>query len=699
MWYETSYRRHLIDMHIPDWDSRFLSQLDPEQYLRLLRTAGVDTAMVYASSCLGICYWPTRAGHMHSGIGGRDILGEVIDGCHDTGLNVVVYFNYWSKWACEQHPEWRIIAADGRGTLEYLWTPGHYGVCCPNSPYRDFVITQLEDLCARYDFEGMWIDMIFWPTICYCRYCQERYAMEVGGELPRVVDWRDPIWVRFQRLREQWLAELAAELTATVRRRKPKASIGHQCASWPLGWRTGLSEAFFREMDYVSGDFYGDALHQSFTCKVLYGLSERQRFEFMTSRCLDLSQHTTTKPRDLLRAHVYSALANNGAFLFIDAIDPLGTMDPRVYKLMGSIFEETHRYEGYLQPGDEFCQDVAIYFNFESEIDLRDNNKDVLEAAPRSPLADSAMNAAKALIDHNIPFGVITKKNLRELPRYQVVVLPDVAMLDDDEVTAFEAFVRDGGGLYASKYTSLLSKNGKSQGDFRLADVLGVHFLGETVESVTYMAPAGDGQSLFLHHTPEYPVAISGTQLRVGVDHGAGILATVTLPYTDPCDPARFSSAISNPPGIATDLPALTLRRYGGGHAIYAAGSLESVTTDTHRAIFAGLIRRLAVRPFAFESDAPKSVELTLFRQPDQQRYILNLLNYQAELPNISVPDIGVRLWLDGKRVSRVIRLPNEQPIPFEVREDCVSFTTPTVETFEMIAIDTLPEKEDRFGH
>ncbi len=115
-WYEASYRRHLIDMHIPDWDERFLSRLDPEQYVKLLRTAQVDTAMVYSSSCLGICYWPTQVGYMHTGIQGRDVLGEIIHGSHEAGLNVIVYFNFWTKWAAEQHPDWRIIAADGRGT-------------------------------------------------------------------------------------------------------------------------------------------------------------------------------------------------------------------------------------------------------------------------------------------------------------------------------------------------------------------------------------------------------------------------------------------------------------------------------------------------------------------------------------------------------------------------------------------------------
>ena len=128
-WFETSYRRNLIDMHIPDWDQRFMSEFDPENYVDMLALANVDTAYIYSSSCLGINYWPSKIGHMHNGLNGRDILGEVINGCHDKGMNVVVYYNFWSKWAYDNHPDWRTISARGEGTAEYLWTVGRYIFC------------------------------------------------------------------------------------------------------------------------------------------------------------------------------------------------------------------------------------------------------------------------------------------------------------------------------------------------------------------------------------------------------------------------------------------------------------------------------------------------------------------------------------------------------------------------------------------
>ena len=46
-WYEKSYRRNRVDMHIDDWHEDFLSRLDPETYVGLLKKARVQSAMVY----------------------------------------------------------------------------------------------------------------------------------------------------------------------------------------------------------------------------------------------------------------------------------------------------------------------------------------------------------------------------------------------------------------------------------------------------------------------------------------------------------------------------------------------------------------------------------------------------------------------------------------------------------------------------
>lgn len=70
---------------------------------------------------------------------------------------------------------------------------GRYGIVCPNNPeYREYVKACLTEMNTMYDFEGMFLDMTFFPEVCYCASCRERYKKETGKELPRKIDWKDP---------------------------------------------------------------------------------------------------------------------------------------------------------------------------------------------------------------------------------------------------------------------------------------------------------------------------------------------------------------------------------------------------------------------------------------------------------------------------------------------------------------------------
>jgi len=681
-WFSSDYRRNLVDMHIEDWDERFLSQFDPERYVEMLRLANITTAMVYANSHVGYCYWTTKTGHMHRGIRGRDILGEIIELCHKEGMNVVIYYSLiFNNWAYEKEPSWRIILADGKASR--VWT-GRYGVCCPNSGYREFALGQIEELCRNYNFEGIFFDMTFWPAVCYCKSCQERFFRETGKELPKIIDWENPDWVRFQRKREEWLSEFAHLTTNKVKSINPNISVEHQFSTCVADWSFGVTSEVSKASDYCGGDFYGGSLQESFICKLYYNLTNNQPFEFMTSRCINLRDHTTTKPKELLEAQVYSALSNGGAFLFIDAIDPIGTLNKKIYETMGEIYNRVRDYEKYI--GGKLYQDVGIYFSFESKFDPKDKGKNVLESSRKQPHLDSALNTAKSLISNHIPFGIITKKNLNELSNYKVIILPNVLMMDDEEVTAFRDYVASGGRLYASYYTSLLDKEGNKRSDFMLSDVFGVSYIGETQE-VTYISPRQGFSEIFCDISRDYPLTLFSSQIKAKPLSKEEAIAYIKLPYTNPSDTTKFASIHSNPPGIDTDYPSIIRRRFGEGEVIWVAGPLEMVEHETHRQLFIRLIKSLVKEGFSLEVDAPKSVEVTMFHQEENNRYVINLLNFQQELPNIPIFNLRLRIKTNGKQFTKVLILPEEVFLPYEIKDNYIEVKIPRLETFLMLGI------------
>ena len=679
-WYKRAYRRNVIDMHIMDWNPEFLSKFDPDVYVQRLVTAKAQSSVLYAHSHVGLCYFPTKIGKTHAAYAGKDHLARTVDGLRKNGIAVVLYMSLiHDTYAYRNHDNWRIRRADGAGAADH----SRYGICCPNAiEYRDYIAGLAQEVCAQYEFEGMRFDMTFWPRVCYCAHCAKRFADEAGGELPKTINWEDPAWVAFQRKREAWLVEFAKHMTGAVKAKKPNATVEHPASTFLANWRLGVTEPLAAQNDFLQGDFYGDALQGSLIRKLLYNLSPNLPYGFETSVMLNLQNHTALKSEALLRAKASASIADGGAFIFIDAIDPAGTINPATYETMGRVFGDTIPYEAHA--GGELVQDVAVYLSTESKFDFAQNGKNVEDySAEGVPHLDALVGACRALRAHHVPYGVITKKDLARLDRHKVLVLPNVLMMDEDEMAAVRAWVKAGGRLYASRDTSLVTKDGKRHDDFLLGDLFGASHTGVTPERVTYIAP-GNAEAL-APYTAASPLMLPAAQRTFTAREGALVLGTLTLPYTNPDDPEQYASIHSNPPGVATDKPSIVANRVEKGSVIYAAEALEY--HEHCGDILVRLLRALYPR-FAVESDAHPCIEFTLFHQPDRGRSVLTAVNFQKELPNVPVENVTVAVDLGQYRAKRVLQLPKSNEVPSELAGTRIRFTLPTIDTLCMVALE-----------
>lgn len=297
---------------------------------------------------------------------------------------------------------------------------------------------------------------------------------------------------------------------------------------------------------------------------------------------------------------------------------------------------------------------------------------------------EAAVGAYRCLVQAHIPCGVITRANLGNLSRHRLVVLPNVLMMDEAEAEAFRHFVREGGKLYASARTSLVTTTGRRLAEFLLADVFRASLVGETKERFTYIEPVSAHERLLEGYTVSHPLGIPGPQLLIQVPKGAEVLGRLVLPYTDPADPHHFASIHNNPPGVRTEHPAIVLSEFGSGHCIYVTADIERL--DSHGSIFLALVRLLS-DTFTFEADAPRCVEVTLFHQPNRRPYVMALVNFQKDLPNIPVRETRVRVRLP-EALARVVSLPDARPVRFHYSNGIAEFTVHNLETIRMYALE-----------
>lgn len=686
-WYANSYRRNLVDMHIDDWNDTFLAKFDATRYVTLLKQANVQTAMIYANSSVGLCYWPTKTGRMHRNLNGRDILGEILSLCRSEEITTVVYYSaIFNNWAYDEYPAWRTVDLDGGHSRDPGKRPlltNRYGLCCPNSdPHKEFIKAQLTELVEGYEFAGMYLDMSFWPVVCYCTNCRQRYATEIGGDIPEQVDWDDPSWTGFQAKRIDWMTEYSFDLSNHVKGLRDSLSVQHNYALSLYSWLLAIDHTSADAHDYLGGDRFDGYIDQSFVCKLYYNLTRNFPNEYHTSRCYpDLFEHTTLKSEDMLRSHAYLALAHNTAFLFIDGIDPDGSLNPAVYQRMGRVFGESQRFEPYL--GGSLVEDVAIYFSFNSKVDLGKSGSraslyvgDIIEDP--IPHIESAMATTAALKEGHVPFGVITKKLIASLSRYGTVVLPSVDRFDDEEIAAFSDYARNGGHLYLSG----------ARAAQHFGTVLGVKYLGMSKETLTYFSPTATGARILGAVDEGAAISVHAPQAIVEDLEGASVLATMLLPYTVPADGTRFAAIHSDPPGIPTRHPAIICKQVGTGSIIWCSFGLERIENEPHRSIFLDLLQWRHPEPFSFRSDAPPDVEIVLLEQPGNNRSLLHLINLQERRSVLPVHDFSVAVNLRHRQVGRVLRLPDAAPMDYQIDDQWVTTRIDELTIYQMITIE-----------
>ena len=697
-WSQKCFRRILVDMHIPDWDERFLSKLDADTYVKTVAKGNSGGIMLYCNSHVGPTLYPSNLGPVHKAIGNGDFVADTLAAARRKKLFVVAYYSaVFNNAAFLEHPDWRIIPPQG----EAPYQKSRYGTCCPNSPYRDFAVAQTEEFCSRYEFDGVFFDMLFWPYTCYCPHCTARFLKEVGQPIPTVIDWNNPLWMAYQRARERWMSELAGLLTSAARRTRPTMTVTHQLSPVLHGWRTAMPYSLTEHCDYASGDFYGPPIQQSVVCKIFEAISVRKPFEFMTSRCTDLRDHVTMKETTEMGMQAFLAPAHAGAFMFIDAIDPDGTLNPRVYERIGGLFSKLAPYEEFL--GGDLAADVAIYVSSESRFDFRENGTPVGASSERAdnmttelgmPHMAAVFGAARSLQEAHIPYAVVTQRNLERLSDYRVIVLPNVLVMSDVEVEAFRAYVAVGGALYASGYSSLVADDGTLRGDFGLAEVFGVSGHAMMDHALSFFAPV---EKQFASSVlPQEHLIHRGGWIAIQ-NRTATVLADLSRPWCPENEGTvwkpSFSSIHSNPPGLAAAAPGVTWNRHGRGCACYAAGSIEAEPQKINRAVFAGLIRRLHGGTIPVEAEAPAFVELTVFDKPAENRLNLSLVSLrQTEEPIPCQGKVRVRLG-ESRCVAALRSLPDRHNHPFSDIPGGIEFTFSDFQTFSMFELEYIQPK------
>jgi len=652
------YSRLLVDNHITDLKPEFMSQYSVEEYVRMVQLAGVESAMVYACDHNGNCYYPTKIGHIHANITG-DIFGDAVRLLREKNIVPVAYYTVIYHNDCaKRFPQARII--DNVGADH----DGRYHFTCPNQPEAEaFFREQLREI-LQYPVEGLFIDMTFWPSVCCCDACRKAF----GEPFPAKIDWNDPKWVRFQRFRERSIASFAQRLTDFAKSVKPGISVAHQFSPVLHGWYLGQSSGIADASDYASGDFYGSKLQQRFAVKAFDAYTKNPPFEFMTSRCVDLHDHTSGKSDEELFLSALTTLASGGAYFFIDAINPNGTLEEPFYKRLGKINRELAPFRNEVGHfSGRLSAETGLYFSMISCMDSKLNGRKFMEydggrannlEARKNAVLDECLGSAEILNRLHIPWKILTDRS-KDFTGLKSIILDHAAYLTEEECERLRHFVfRKGGTLIATGISSLYDSDGNTSGNFALSDVFGIDFTGKYSDSVTY--------------TGEELVSAEGNLPLVQVHSETEVISFLTFPDFPVFDPVHYASIHSNPPSSEpSPYPAVTLHRYGKGRVLWLAAPVTLKLHHTQIEFMKKIYREFLPGLVTSSENLPESAEITVLK--NDQDLLLCIVNQQDEFPVIPLSDIKLSIRMPNKP-KKIIRISDQSDQSFDWENGILSF-------------------------
>ena len=643
------FRQINLDFHTSEHVPNVGAYFCKEQFQQALQLGHVDSINLFSKCHHGWAYHPSKANEMHPSLT-FDLFGAQVEAAHEIGVNAVAYLSCGrDEKIILRHPEWLWMESPA-------WTPDftvpHWHNLCMNTPYLDYLLAQIKEVCENYDIDGLFLDIVG-VRKCYCANCMRTLRAEGRSYLDEdaVLD-----------LAERTYANYTRRVRETVDSVKPGLPVFHNDGHIRHGRRDLAFMNSHLELESLPTGGWG---YDHFPLSARYAQGLGLEYLGMTGKF-----HTTWgefggfKHPNALRYEVSLAAAHGAKSSVGDQLHPSGKMDLATYRLIGSAYGELEEKEPWLD-GAKPIADVALL-----SLEAYQNRHGIQNTS-------SDAGAARVLQEGKFLFDVVDLYS--DFSRYKVLILPDKERITPELKKKLDSFVGGGGKLLAT------GKSGLYEDKDAFAYDLGAQYVGTSELSPCYFVPEFEMDGIFKSSYVMFGAAECIT--------GETVLGWRQEPYFNRtaehfCS-HRHTPYVPEPAG-----PGMTQ----GEHGIYIAWPVfKEYAQNGHliakRMIEYALDRLLGERKTLQTSLGAQGVA-TLMKQ--ENRYVNHLLyavpvtrgkNTQIIEDIQPVYDVAVTLRLPQK-VNRVYLAPQMTDIPYTQVGDTVSYTVPKIDCHQMVVLE-----------
>ena len=698
-WWQRPNRVLLINLREGDEP-----RIDPDQLID--EVVGFSaTAFCINGGGIVAFYQTAIAGHPKSaGLDGRDLLAELVPRAHAKGLHVLARIDpsCAPRALAARHPDW--FARDRHGAY---YPVNNFYVTCPNAGYyRERMTEVAREMLTQYDVDGIWNNQgkfAAWDTDgCFCDTCKSLFKADSGHDLPLAENWSDPVWLAYNEWRYRRIAAWVAHMHGAIHRAKPDAIFiaavqlmesleTIRPGGWDIDYWLEHQEVPTFECQRRNTAPWWPGIQAKYLSSVA---PDQPRW--MTVSYFYPWWRLYATPEAENRAWIAQQFANGvNSWLHING-GYSELFDRRGLAPMREVFARLKRWEPYFDGAESGAQVALVYSRHTQDNYAGDDT--------HGKYLDAVRGYYCALLEAHVPFDVISDKfiDAGRLQRYRVLVLPNMACVDDASAAAIGSFVAAGGALVATFDTGTRTREGGARAEPAFAKVFGVTVRGRRKDlksSYARIERADDPLVAGIGDTDLIPNEGALVEVEAAADR---VVPLTLIPPVIAHSGATISIPEYSAIRATTDVPIAVHGMHGKGRTVYFANPMDALFyrygfPDLGR-VLANAVRHALGDAHDFEIDAPEFVDVSLRVQP--RRKLVHLINFpvgkhlntgwrHAGRTIVPVRDIALRVKLaNGERVREARVASGENTIACAQEGAWACVTVPVLDDHEIVIFE-----------
>ena len=693
-WYKTTYR----------WAQTNFTEIDPVQadlefWRQQWRRTKIQGVII---NCSGIVtYYSSELDQPYRAkfLGDQDFFKRVSDMANEEGIVVIARMdiNRTYKDFFDANPDWFSRRKNGEPVTSGEW----YFTCINSGYYKEFIPQVLTEIIEKYQVKGFadnsWKG-IGRGQICYCDNCKKKFQTDRGLSLPEAVSWDDPVyreWIR-------WSSE--CQLENWILFNEVVRKVGGDDCLWvgmsPMGTidlkdLKKHTKIMFSDHQSRGGSGFGENAN--------YGTRVSMAFDEQIINAESMANYVrgtrtfrlAANPKEETRLWIISGIAG-GISPWFHHIGG-SQNDSRQFETPVPIFQWHANNEQYLYNRTDLANVAVVWSQPNSDFYGRN------QARERVSLPLNGF--CEALSRYRIPFLSVNMLDVGQYAhRIKTLILPEIAVMTDQEIDMVCDFVNKGGNIVVTGITATLDENGEPSGNDKLWKLLGLTRTGETKGIFGAMNTNWEFQPAhnYLRLPNDRHEILAGFENTTMIPFGGGLqvvnstgnlkpLFSYIPPF--PVYPPEFSWIREEEPDtypmFAGTLPS-------GGRAVYFAGDIDRcygrALLPDHGILLANAVEWASNGNLPFALEGPGHIDCKIYGQ--ENRLIVHLTNltgtnragYLDEF--IPIGPFTVTLDVQGVKPKSAYMTVQQKKVPMKIQGDKIIINVDKITDFEMLVIE-----------